>query len=169
MQFFRQSKNQFCNVTGTKLDNFQHNSQKTIDVSLYREIKTGIDWAARDAEEQEIMKAMGMDKTKYFQPQIRVMKMVWSGYNAATHSNYSLFPHPISNGSGALTIASYAKLISGSIRGWWLQGITNTWGLCGTHYNGHPGALYPRSFPMLVLPRVSCYLSGLLRLQAMFL
>lgn len=148
---FRQSKNQFGNLTDTTLDYFQANSQYTIEVSLYREINSGVDWDSRDLEEQEIMKAMGMNGWKHFQPKIRVMKMVWSGYNASAHSSYSLFPNPIGNGTGALTIASYAKLINGSIRGWWLEGVNDSWGLCGVHYNGHPGR-YIHAHPYVATP-----------------
>lgn len=136
---FRQSKNQYGNLTGTSLDFFSRNSQYTQEVSLYRTIVTGTPWADRDAEEKEIMTAMGMSGKQHFQPAIRVMKMVWSGFQSGVHSNYSMFPNPIGNGSGWLTIASYAKLINGSISGWWLQGINNTWGLCGTHFSGGPG------------------------------
>ncbi|SKA52655.1 hypothetical protein [Photobacterium toruni] len=137
---FRQTKNQYCNLTGTDLDYFSKNSQYPIDISLYRTISTGIVWSERDAEEKEIMTAMGMSGQQHFQPPIRVMRMVWSNYNSSTHSNYSIFPSPIANISGYITVASYAKLVSGSISGMWVDGITDNWSLCGTHFNGRPGA-----------------------------
>ncbi|SKA57806.1 hypothetical protein [Photobacterium toruni] len=137
---FRQTKNQYCNLTGTNLDYFAKNAQYTIEVSLYRTIATGVVWSERDAEEKEIMTAMGMAGNQHFQPAIRVMKMVWSNYNSSAHSNYSIYPNPIANISGYITVASYAKLISGSISNMWLDGITDNWSLCGKHYNGRPGA-----------------------------
>ncbi|MEC6831236.1 hypothetical protein VXS06_05580 [Photobacterium toruni] len=136
---FRQSKNQYCNLTGTNLDYFSKNSQFTIEVSLYREINTGTLFVDRDAEEQEILRSMGMNNVKYFQPKIRVMKLSWSGYEANKHSNYSIFPNPIGNMTGYLTVASYAKLVSGSISGMWLTNVTSEWGLCGNVYGGNPG------------------------------
>lgn len=136
---FRQSKNQFCNLTDFDLDFFAKNSQYSIEVSLYRTINNGIPWAQRDIEEQEIMAAMGLHGYTYFQPAIRVMKLKWSGYDASQHASHSIYPMPVGNGTGATTVASYAKLITGSISNWWLNGVTGSWSLCGKHTQGHPG------------------------------
>ncbi|USD30873.1 hypothetical protein J8Z24_18095 [Pseudoalteromonas sp. SCSIO 43201] len=136
---FRQSKNQYCNLTANSLDFFTKNSQYTIDVSLYRVINPGTPWSQRDSEEQEILTAMGMTGTQYFQPAIRVMRMAWSGYQSGIHSSYTMFPNPVGNASGMVTTASYAKLVSGSISEWWLYGVTTQWGLCGQHFSGQPG------------------------------
>ncbi|MBJ7536634.1 hypothetical protein [Marinomonas transparens] len=136
---FRQSKNQNCSLTGSSMDFFTKNSQYTLNVSLYRTIVTGTLWVDRDPEEKEIMTAMGMSGQRYFSPSIRVMKMVWSGYQVENHSSYSMFPTPIANGSGYVTVASYAKLVSGSIDGWWLTDVDSSWGLCGVHLPGTTG------------------------------
>ncbi|PSU88946.1 hypothetical protein C0W42_11470 [Photobacterium kishitanii] len=136
---FRQSKNQYCNLTGANLDYFSKNSQFTIEVSLYREIITGTAWADRDTEEKEILKNMGMNGVQHFQPKIRVMKLIWSGYQADIHSSYTIYPNPLGNMTGCITVASYAKLISGSISDMWLNNVTNEWGLCGNVYRGGPG------------------------------
>ncbi|WP_347361810.1 hypothetical protein [Vibrio vulnificus] len=136
---FRQSKNQYCNVTGTALDYFSRNPTFTTEVTLYRTIASGVPWADRDPEEQEILTAMGMAGKVHFNPAIRVMKLAWSGFQSGVHNSYSIYPNPIGNGSGWVTIASYAKLLSGSISGWWLNGVHSSWALCGMHYAGGPG------------------------------
>jgi len=148
---YRQTKNQYGNLTDTSLDFFSKNSQFNIDISLYREIHSNVEWALRDAEEKEIMTAMGVAGVKHFQPTIRVMKMVWSGFDAGNHSTHSIFPNPIGNGSCAVTIASYAKLISGSISGWWLAGVNDVWGLCGTNRKGAQGR-YLHAHPYVSTP-----------------
>lgn len=137
---YRQSRNQFGNLTGTALDYFARNGGFTIDVTLHRTINTGVSWADRDPEEQEILTAMGRAGAKHFQPAIRVMKMVWSGFDSAVHSRYTIYPSPIGSISTYVTTASYAKLMSGDIRDMWLQGVNDQWGLCGKHFAPAPGA-----------------------------
>lgn len=135
----RQSKNQYGNLTGDSLDFFAKNSGFDIRVSLYRTIVSGIDWAERDAEEQEILKAMGRSGVKHFTPAIRVMKMVWSGYDPKNHSSYTIFPSPTMSASTHVTSGCYAKLLSGDIRSHWLNGVNGEWGCCGTQYHPRPG------------------------------
>lgn len=139
---FRQSKNQFCNLTGNTLDAFSKNPHFTIDVSLYRIIENDLLWENRDIESQEILTSMGMHGVRYFQPQIRVMAMKWSGYRAEIHDNYTMYPNPETNHSGFTTIASYAKLIHGSISGFWLNGINRDWGICGIFNEGEAGRYF---------------------------
>lgn len=137
---YRQSRNQSCMLTEGSLDFFGKNSQFEINTSLYRTITSGIEWDDRDSEEQEILTSMGMKNHKHFQPtQIRVMKLKWDGFDSSKHSSYTMYPNPVGNGSGTLTIGSYAKLTSGSIRGWWLNGVNGEWGLCGQNSQGKPG------------------------------
>ncbi|MFA0546371.1 hypothetical protein [Vibrio splendidus] len=143
---YRQSRNQSGMLTDGNLDFFSKNSKFAINVSLYRTISSGIEWNARDSEEQEILTSMGMKNYKHFQPQIRVMKLEWDGFLPSDHSSHSIYPNPIGNGSGTLTIGSYAKLISGSIRGWWLNGINSEWGICGQNSQGKPGR-YIHAYP----------------------
>ncbi|MEG3220714.1 hypothetical protein PD716_08730 [Vibrio gigantis] len=143
----RQSKNQYGNLTGDSLDFFAKNSAFDIRVSLYRTIVTGTDWAERDAEEQEILTAMGRAGAKHFKPNIQVLKMVWSGFDSENHSRYTMYPNPVMTASTIVTAGSYAKLLSGDVRGAWLNGVTREWGCCGQHYNpvagnyvhAHPG------------------------------
>lgn len=142
----RQSRNQYGNLSGDNLDYFAKNSAFDIRVSLYRTIVTGIEWADRDAEEQEILTAMGRKGVKHFTPAIRVLKMVWSGYDANNHSGYTIFPSPTMSGSTYVTAGCYAKLLSGDIRGHWLNGVNDQWGCCGYKYAPVPGR-YIHSHP----------------------
>ncbi|ABU72952.1 hypothetical protein [Vibrio campbellii] len=142
----RQSKNQYGNLTGDCLDFFSKNSHFDIRISLYRTIVTGIDWAERDAEEQEILTAMGCRGAKYFCPSIRVLKMVWSGYDSKLHHSHTIFPSPIVSGSTCVTTGCYAKLLSGDIRGHWLKNVNDEWGCCGEHYKPRAG-IYIHSHP----------------------
>lgn len=145
---YRQSRNQSCMLTDDSLDFFAKNSQFEINVSLYRIITSGIEWGDRDSEEQEILTSMGMKNYKHFKPpQIRVMKLEWEGFVAGEHSPYTMYPSPVGNGSGTLTIGSYAKLISGSIRGSWLNGLNAEWGLCGHNSQGKNGR-YVHAHPL---------------------
>ncbi|WDE04686.1 hypothetical protein SG34_025710 [Thalassomonas viridans] len=159
---YRQTKNQFGNLTGDSLDYFAKNGGITISVSHYRSIVSGTVWASRDAEEQEILTKMGRHGVQHFQPEIRVMKMAWSGYDSTKHSSYTMFPSPIGNNSTYCTVASYAKLLSGDIGGQWLQGVNNEWGLCGTHYavqqgrylHAHPYAYSPSGEVLFIWPAI---------------
>ncbi len=135
---YRQTKNQNGNLTAGMLDNFSANAGFTITISLYRTILSGIAWASRDLEEKEILTAMGMANVVNFQPSIRVMKKVWSGF-VIGNTNYTIYPNPIVNLSGMVTVASYAKIITGSIWNHWLHGANNEWGLCGANMPGNPG------------------------------
>jgi hypothetical protein len=126
-------------LTGDNLDFFAKNSDFDIRVSLYRTIVSGIDWVDRDAEEQEILAAMGRSGVKHFIPEIRVMKMVWSGYDSDHHSKHSLYPSQVISSSTSVTAGSYAKILSGDIRGHWLNGANNEWKCCGTYYGALPG------------------------------
>ncbi len=137
---YRQSRNQSCLLTEGSLDFFNKNAQFDINVSLYRTINSGTEWDDRDSEEQEILTSMGMENYKHFQPsEIRVMRLEWSGFVSSEHSSHTMYPNPIGNGSGTLTIGSYAKLIAGSIGGSWLNGIDAEWGLCGHNSQGKSG------------------------------
>ncbi|MGI0120284.1 hypothetical protein [Zooshikella sp. RANM57] len=136
---FRQSRNQFGNITGTDLDFYTKNDKYTINISLYREIISGIKWEDRDIEEIDVLTSMGLSGQQHFQPRIRIIKMEWSGYQPNSHSAHSIYPSPICNMSGAVTVASYAKLVAGSITGWWLQDVNEKWGVCGTNILGGPG------------------------------
>ncbi|MEZ8781851.1 hypothetical protein [Vibrio splendidus] len=135
----RQSKNQYGNLTGDMLDFFSKNPGFDIRVSLYRTIVTGTDWVDRDAEEQEILSAMGRSGAKHFKPNIRVMKMVWSGFDSENHSRYTIYPNPVMTASTGVTTGSYAKILSGDIRGSWLGGVTRDWGCCGQYHTPAPG------------------------------
>lgn len=136
----RQSKNQYGNLSGDMLAYFRKNPSYDIRVSLYKTIVTGVEWAERDAEEQEILTAMGLKGVKNFRPSIRVMKMVWSGFDSEKHSRYTIYPNPIMSTSTKVTVGSYAKLLSGDIRGSWLNKVDRDWGCCGTFSGPAPGA-----------------------------
>ncbi|OEF42236.1 hypothetical protein OAE_15305 [Vibrio cyclitrophicus 1F289] len=149
---YRQSRNQSCVLTEGSLDFFNKNPLFDINVSLYRTIYSGIEWDDRDSEEQEILTSMGMKNYKHFKPrQIRVMKLEWEGFVSGEHSSYTMYPSPVGNGSGTLTIGSYAKLMSGSIRGSWLNGVDAEWGLCGHNSQGKNGR-YVHAHPVAASP-----------------
>ncbi|MCX4025035.1 hypothetical protein H0A36_30015 [Endozoicomonas sp. SM1973] len=140
--FYRQSKNQFGNLVDKMLDGFDKSEAFSIEVSLYREIKTGIDWEQRDSEEKEILTCMGLKGHKYLQPTIRVLRLKWSGYDRDTHNAYSIYPTVPANRSVPLTVGCYAKLISGDIRYTWLNGVNHEWGVCGANYESQPGSYF---------------------------
>ena len=129
-----------------------------ISVSLYRTIYGGIALDERDAESQEILTAMGMRSPKHFFPNINVLRMTWSGKNSYGNYDpgsraYTIYPGrtPVQQG---YTAASYAKLVSGEIRGEWLgdgaTAVNNQWGLCGVaRRNVKPGR-YTHSHPYAV-------------------
>ncbi|MEM5550082.1 hypothetical protein WNY63_04985 [Pseudoalteromonas neustonica] len=139
LPIYRQSKNQIGNVINGNLDYFIKNSAFNIEVSIYREINSGIEWEARDDEEKEIMRAMGLAGKQYFKPKIQVISMKWSGFISEENSGYTMYPNPVCSGSVLTTIASYAKLLNGSITSSWLKNVTNEWKICGEHRSPSPG------------------------------
>lgn len=148
---YRQSKNQAGKITNNTLDHFTKNGAFQIDLSVYREIESGLSWEERDAEEKEILTAMGLENTKWFKPKIQVISMKWSGYNQTAHSGFTLYPNPNVSGSIYTTSACYAKRLNGGIGQSWLRGINDEWGLCGSHNNGRPGA-YLNAHPYVYTP-----------------
>ena len=149
--FYRQSKNQFGNLVDKMLDGFDKSKAFSIDVSLYREIKTGIDWEQRDNEEKEILTCMGLKGHTFFQPKIRILRMVWSGYDQEKHNSNCIWPIIPANRSVPVTAGSYAKLISGDIRSTWLNGVHHGWAVCGATYESQPG-LYFHAHPYVYSP-----------------
>jgi hypothetical protein len=143
--FYRTSKNQAGKIVGGMLEHFVNNAAFNIVFALHRTIVTGIDWNIRDAEEQEIMTAMGLNGQNHFFPNIDVVKMNWNGWNAGINPAHTIYQfHMLSN---TTTCASYAKLNSGEISGYAFQGVTNQWGLCGANFQMKPGGyLNPHPF-----------------------
>jgi hypothetical protein len=150
--FFRLTKNQFGSVSNGSLEHYIKNNTFSIAFSDYRTIYTGTLWADRDAEEKTILTAMGRQGVQHFQPNIKVVKMSWSGWNASMSGH--TFHHYAPFASSA-TCASYARLLSGEITpriaGHGFQGITHEWGLCGTHYGSGPGN-YTHNHPYVSTP-----------------
>ncbi len=137
--FVRLTKNQASLTSLGFLDDYTVSSAFPITFTEYRQIIHGTPWAERDAEEQEILSAMGKAGMQYFHPNgsphIRVVKMTWSGWSAGMNGLTFYQYVPFASNS---TCACYAKLISGGIDSFGFSGITNEWGLCGTHFNIGP-------------------------------
>lgn len=127
-----------------------------IDVSLHRQINSGTPWDERDAEEQEILTAMGMPGKQHFSPSIRVLRMTWSGKNShgnydADSNAYTIYPEQIPV-QQSYTTACYAKLISGEILGHFLGDdielrVNSEWGLCGGSHRGRGPGSYVHAHP----------------------
>lgn len=135
----RTSTNQFGNIdAATKnLQGWNKNAAFTIEVSLLDTIASGTDFDLRPIEHQNILNAMGHQAT-HFIPNIQILKMIWSGWNA-TMNPHTIYPSSAIPAFRHQTIASYARLIDGSISNEFLHGVNNEWGLCGRHddhYNG---------------------------------
>ena len=87
MPFYSMFDGQLGTITDGKLDGFDHNPNVTTNFELYKSILAGIDWDKRDAEEQEILTAMGFNGLRDFAPyQINIIKMTWAGSNHQDHS-----------------------------------------------------------------------------------
>lgn len=142
---YSQSKNQSGNITALSLDNYSINNAFTIEFSLYRDITTGIPWVDRDAEEKEILIAMGMAGKQHFQPSFRVIKMTWSGWDSSK-KNHTFYQQV--NNNVMLTQGCYAKKISGEIWGHGFTGINSVWGICGSHATPTPGG-YTHTHPQV--------------------
>ncbi|MCF6777672.1 hypothetical protein L3V83_13965 [Thiotrichales bacterium 19X7-9] len=125
--YWRLTRNQLGTVTNGILDYFSVVADCDITFEVYRTIETGIPWDQRDAEEQEILTAMGKSGITYTEPEFNIVKMNWTKNlegNARTFLQVVHYHTWVTHGS-------YAKLISGSIRGSYFDGITSSWGLCG--------------------------------------
>lgn len=149
--FFRLTKNQFGTVTNGILDHYATNGLFSITFSDYRTLYTGTVWEERDAEERDILTAMGLAGQQYFSPDIKVTRMRWSGCDAHLGGPYrhTFNQHvPFAN---VMTCASYAKLLSGGLEGLGFAGITKEWGLCGTHIGGGAGS-YTHNHPYATTP-----------------
>lgn len=141
--FVRLTRNQYGHITDNVLDHYSVNSTFNISFSEHRTISSGTPWESRDAEEKEIMTAMGIAGRQHFRPPIKVIRMTWDGWNSTKprHTFHQAIHLP-----STATVASYAKLISGEIYEHGFQGITNEWGLCGRYYQHSPGG-YANTHP----------------------
>ncbi|WP_395947686.1 hypothetical protein [Caedibacter taeniospiralis] len=135
--FWRLSRNQLGTVTGGSMDHFIKNPNITISFEIYKTIHSDVPWENRDAEEQEILTAMGRHGQRYFAPSyFNIVRVRWSGAIPMDISTgkYWLF-YQFINYHNWVTIGCYAKLINGGITtngGFPFEGITDQWGLCGS-------------------------------------
>ncbi len=161
--FHRISRNQFGHVLNESLVDWQ-TFRSTIKVSVKRDIQSGIEWAARDAEERTILNAMGLNLATHFMPHIRVLRVTWQ---KIAGTDFALLPFQILPVRPVMTMACYARLVSGALNtaenGMYLTGITAEWGLCGTHVeagragsylHNHPFCLSDAGEVELILPGV---------------
>ncbi len=140
LPIIRLSQNQYGHLDGNKMAGWAHNSGFDIDINHYRVITSGIEWANREAEEQEILTAMNMAGKQHFQPNIVVNKLKWNRVSS-TASSWLLFPQKTIT-SASLTIGCYAKLLSGELKESWLKDVNTEWGLCGAYASGYPGKYF---------------------------
>lgn len=140
----RITRNQFGNVLGGKLTDWSENGSATINVSVKRDIATGVEWSLRDAEEKAILTAMGMAGMQYFIPAIRVLRITWSKPAGSGTGNLPFHVLPMRSD---LTVASYAKLVSGAAGGSYIEGIGAEWKLCGKHVEASHAGNYFHSHP----------------------
>ncbi|WP_028864309.1 hypothetical protein, partial [Psychromonas aquimarina] len=98
--FYRLTKNQYGNLADGLLEHYSINNAFPITFEVHRTITSGVNWALRDAEEQEILTAMGLGGGQSFIPSIPIIKMSWSGYTGVfpgNHTFYQLVPGSVSS------------------------------------------------------------------------
>ncbi|WP_440681956.1 hypothetical protein [Cysteiniphilum halobium] len=153
--YWRLSRNQLGTITNGALDHFVINPNITISFEIYKTIHSDVPWENRDAEEQEILTAMGRHGQRYFAPNyFHIVRIRWSGATPGDTSTgkYWLFYQYI-NYHNFVTTACYAKLVSGGIEvngGNYFEGVNSQWGICGvtldlqgaSYHHPHP---YPSS------------------------
>jgi hypothetical protein len=138
--FYRLSTNQVGTLSGTGRVSWSNNTG--VRWYSYRTIVSGTPFENRDAEEQEIMTAMGMAGKQHFQPNIIVNRIEWD-----SALSWVSFPSPIVS-SGTVTFGSYCKSLSGTaLEGYWATGMTTSWGLCGSHGGPYSPGTYIHAHP----------------------
>lgn len=168
--FVRATPDQFGELDAS-IGNFKgwRKAPFNIELSLYREIITGIHWDERDAEEKEILNSMGLSGQRFFQPNIRVIRMTWTGKNSYGSHNenttaQTIYPKTVIL-QDSYTLACYAKLVSGEISGNFLGSgdlaVNSDWGLCGvsaknqkpgSYRNAHPNAKSDSGEVLIIWP-----------------
>ncbi|WP_440994778.1 hypothetical protein [Cysteiniphilum litorale] len=166
--FYRLSKNQMGNLKNSMLE---HYDICPMDVDLTfeirRTIKTDVLWENRDEEEKQILTAMGRANQRYFQPSsFNIVSMKWRNASksiARTGNDiHARIFHQFVNYHKWITVASYAKLISGKIVGFYFEGVNENWSLCGvnldlsahSYTHTHPYALTDTGEIWFALPAV---------------
>ncbi len=151
--YWRLSRNQLGTITNGRLDYFVINPNITISFEIYKTIHSDVPWENRDAEEQEILTAMGRYGQRYFYPPyFNIVRVRWSGVidNNYTVEKYWLFYWFI-NYHNFVTVGCYSKLINGGIsinNGAYFEGITDKWGLCGVTYSLEDTSyIHPHPYP----------------------
>ncbi len=138
--FYRLSTNQLGTLSGTGRVSWSNNTG--VRWYAHRTIVTGTPFASRDAEEQEIMTAMGMAGKQHFQPNIVVNRLEWD-----SALSWVSFPSAIVS-SGTVTFGSYCKSLTGpALQGYWATGMSTDWGLCGSHGGPYSPGTYIHAHP----------------------
>ncbi|MEN3809805.1 hypothetical protein ABH309_06220 [Chromobacterium piscinae] len=143
--FHRITANQFGNILNSALVGWRVDGGTTVTVTVKREILSGVAWSARDPEEMTILTAMGMTGVKDFLPGvIRVLSLTWSKNAGAPNT---LLPFQVLPMRQHMTVACYARLISGAADGCYLSGITSEWRQCGGYIGNVHGGGYAHIHP----------------------
>lgn len=134
----RMTRNQFGNVLDNALVGWGVDAGTSVTISARRDIVSGAVWSTRDEEEKKILTLMGMAGEQYFQPMIRILKLTWKKNPGAKNTLLPFQVLPMRTGH---TVASYARILRGSVSGYYLQGAGSDWSLCGEYVaRGRPGA-----------------------------
>ncbi|MCS3806683.1 hypothetical protein HNO92_004292 [Chromobacterium alkanivorans] len=146
LPFHRVTKNQFGNILNGALLGWSVDAGTTVTVAVKRDIVSGVAWGSRDPEEVAILTAMGMTGVRDFWPGIiRVLSLTWSK-NPGTPN--ALLPFQVLPMRQGVTVASYARLISGAVDGSYLSGISSTWKQCGAYIGQYHGGGYAHIHPI---------------------
>jgi hypothetical protein len=138
--FYRLSTNQLGNLSGTGRVSWSNNTG--VRWYTYRTLVTGTPFASRDAEEQQIMTAMGMGGKQHFQPNVIVTRVEWD-----SALQWVSFPTQIW-APGTVTYGSYCKSLTGAVlTGYWATGMNTEWGLCGSHGGPYSPGSYIHAHP----------------------
>jgi hypothetical protein len=138
----RVSRNQYGNIDGSG-NRTGWSNNTGVSWTVYRYIYTGTVWTSRDAEEKEILAAMGMSGVQHFQPSPMIVARVTWG----SALSWVTFPNQIRM-VGTYTLASYCKSVSGNVLdGYWASGMTTSWKLCGGHAGPYAPGDYMHAHP----------------------
>lgn len=146
LPFHRITKNQFGNMLNGALLGWSVDAGTAVTVAVKRDIVSGVAWGSRDPEEVAILTAMGMAGVRDFSPGIiRVLSLTWSKNPGVPNT---LLPFQVLPMRHDVTVASYARLISGAVDGSYLSGISAVWKQCGTHFGHSHGGGYAHIHPV---------------------
>lgn len=128
--YYRLTKNQLLTGTSGSVPT-GWSTHPDCTFTLVQSVVETTEWNDRTEDERELLTLMGRTGEKNYFDTFNIWRMDWVDSDI---DNYSYTMYQGVNGSTAVSVAAFTKILSGDIVGYWADGATNQWKLTGNYY-----------------------------------